>query len=68
MSVVKAALRAVHGEQTVQEKVSGYYLANEVTRTQDGMMIAIPQAELSQIVGGERGENFCILGGVKPCL
>jgi IS4 transposase len=45
MSVVKAALRAVYGEQTVQEKVSGYYLANEVTRIHDGMMIAIPEDE-----------------------
>jgi IS4 transposase len=45
MSVIKAALRAVHGEQTVQEKVSGYYLADEVTMTYRGMMIAIPEDE-----------------------
>ena len=40
---IKAALRAVHGEQTVEEKLSGYYLANEVTMTHRGMMIAIPE-------------------------
>ena len=45
MSVIKAALRAVHGAQTVEEKVSGYYLANEVTMTHRGMMIAIPEDE-----------------------
>ena len=45
MSVVKAALRAVHGAETVEEKVSGYYLADEVTMTHRGMMIAIPADE-----------------------
>ena len=45
MSVVKAALRAVHGAETVQEKVSTYYLADEITMTHRGMMIAIPEDE-----------------------
>ena len=45
MSVIKAALRVVHGEQVVEEKVSGYHLINEVKRTHDGMMIAIPEDE-----------------------
>lgn len=42
VSVIKAALRAVHGRETVQQNVSGYYLALELTQTYDGMMIAIP--------------------------
>jgi hypothetical protein len=37
VSVVKAALRAEHGHETIEEKVSGYYLANEITRTRDGI-------------------------------
>ena len=47
MSVIEAALRGpdTHGEQVVEEEVSGYHLANEVTRTHDGMMIAIPEDE-----------------------
>jgi IS4 transposase len=45
MSVVKASLRAVHGAQTVEERVSAYYLADEVTMTHRGMMIAIPEDE-----------------------
>ena len=45
MSVVKAALRAVHGAETVEEKVSTYYLADEITMTHRGMMIAIPEDE-----------------------
>jgi DDE family transposase len=44
LSVVKAALRAVHGEETIEEKLSGYYLADEIAGTYRGMMIAIPEA------------------------
>jgi len=44
MSVVKAALRAVHGEEAVEE-LSFYYLADEVAGTHRGMMIAIPEEE-----------------------
>jgi Transposase DDE domain len=43
VSLLKAALRAVHGEATVNETVSGYYLNLEIRGTYDGMMIAIPE-------------------------
>jgi hypothetical protein len=42
LSVVKAALRAAHGTEKVQEEVSGYYLADEVAGTWRGMMIVLP--------------------------
>jgi len=42
VSVIKAALRAVHGRATVEQEVSGYYLALELAQTYEGMMIAIP--------------------------
>ena len=42
LAIVWAALRAVHGEKTIAEEVSGYYIANEIAETQRGMMIAIP--------------------------
>jgi IS4 transposase len=42
LSVVKAALRAVHGADKIQEEVSGYYLADEVAGTWRGMMIVLP--------------------------
>jgi IS4 transposase len=45
LSVLKGALRSVHGEKKVTEEVSGYYMANEIARTYDGMMIAIPEEE-----------------------
>jgi IS4 transposase len=44
LSVVKAALRSVHGEEAV-EGLSFYYLADEVAGTHRGMMIAIPEQE-----------------------
>jgi hypothetical protein len=45
LSTLKAALRSVHGEEVVAEDVSGYYVANEIKRVHDGMMIAIPEDE-----------------------
>ena len=42
VSVIKAALRAVHGRETVQREISGYYLSLEISQTYDGMMVAIP--------------------------
>ena len=45
LAVVLAALRGVHGEETVDAEVSLYYVANEITTTYHGMMIAIPALE-----------------------
>jgi Transposase DDE domain len=50
LAVLKAALRAVHGEQKVQEEVSGYYMALEWAMVYAGMMIALP-AEQWQVFG-----------------
>jgi hypothetical protein len=44
LAVVRAALRAVHGREIVEEKVSTYYLADEIKGTYRGMMIALPAA------------------------
>jgi IS4 transposase len=45
LSTLKAALRSVHGEEVVSQEVSGYYMADEIKRVHDGMMIAIPEDE-----------------------
>lgn len=45
MSVIYAALRSVHGEDIVEDNLSGYYLALEISQVYHGMMIAIPPAE-----------------------
>jgi IS4 transposase len=42
VSLIKAALRSAHGRQKINDEVSSYYLALEIGRTYDGMMIAIP--------------------------
>jgi hypothetical protein len=42
LSVVLAALRAAHGGEAVEEKLSFYYLCDEVAGTYRGMEIAVP--------------------------
>jgi len=44
MSGVKAALRAVHGVERIDNEVSEYYIAGEISGVYDGMMIAVPEA------------------------
>jgi hypothetical protein len=41
MSVIKSALGSVHGVDVIEKQVSGYYLADEISGTYRGMMIAI---------------------------
>jgi len=41
MSVIKSALGSVHGVDVIENQVSGYYLADEISGTYRGMMIAI---------------------------
>jgi hypothetical protein len=41
MSVINAALAAVHGADVIAKQVSGYYIADEILATYRGMMIAI---------------------------
>ncbi|NRB41771.1 MAG: transposase, partial [Pseudomonadales bacterium] len=45
LAVVKAAMRSVHGEEKIANEVSGYYIAGELARTQEGMAIAIEEEE-----------------------
>lgn len=41
LSVVQAALRAVHGVEVVQEKLSVYYVCDEIAATHRGLSIAV---------------------------
>ncbi len=54
VAVIKAALRAAHGE-TEADELSGYYLALEIEQTYDGMMVALPSPrwELFRRMGPE---------------
>ena len=51
VALLKAALRAEHGEEVVSEQVSAYYLALEIRQTYAGMMVAIPPAYWSVFEG-----------------
>lgn len=42
VALLKAALRAEHGEDVVNRKLSAYYLALEMQQTYHGMMVALP--------------------------
>ncbi len=50
LAVLKAALRAEHGETKVEQEVSGYYVALEWSLVYPGMMIALP-AEPWEVFG-----------------
>jgi IS4 transposase len=43
LSVVKGALRGVHGTDKIQEEFSNYLLADEIGKVHEGMMIAIEE-------------------------
>jgi IS4 transposase len=45
LQVTRAALRQAHGAKTVNQVVSGYYLADELAGVSRGMLIALPDEE-----------------------
>jgi hypothetical protein len=47
VALLKAALRAEHGEEVVRQKLSAYGMVLEIRQTYAGMMVAIPPAEWS---------------------
>ena len=44
-AIVMAALRVTHPEESINETVSEYYIAQEIEATTEGMLIAIPEKE-----------------------
>jgi hypothetical protein len=45
LAALKGALRGVHGEQTMEQEVSNYYLTNEIQSVYGGMMVALPPTQ-----------------------
>ena len=45
LAVLKAALRVEHGAAVIDNELSGYYVADEISGTYRGMMIALPDEE-----------------------
>jgi IS4 transposase len=46
-ALVMAAIRAAHPKMEVEQEVSDYYIAQEISATRNGMLIAIPEADWS---------------------
>lgn len=42
VSIIKASLMAVHGRERIHKELSSYYVADELSATHRGMLIAIP--------------------------
>lgn len=62
LSAVKGALRGVHGEKVVDREVSNYFLAEEISRAYDGMMIALPPQdwqEFQTMPVAQLGKHLC---------
>jgi len=53
LSVVKASLRSVHGEELLPEKISGYGLASEIKSIYGGLLIAIPPPQWREQFSGQ---------------
>ncbi len=47
-AVIKAAISGVHGSETADKKISGYYLSDEISGTYRGMMIAVSEEDWFQ--------------------
>lgn len=45
LAAVKGALRGEHGEETMEKKVSNYFLTDEISGFYQGMMVAVPPPE-----------------------
>ena len=57
LGVLKATLRGTHGAEKIDKEVSGYYIAGELTRVYEGMMIAIPD-EYWRVFGAMSSAEF----------
>ena len=44
-SAIKGVMRAVHGPDKIEEELSRYFMAGEIARVHEGMMIALPAEE-----------------------
>jgi DDE family transposase len=64
VALLKAALRAEHGEEVVSERLSAYYLVLEIRQTYAGMMVAIPPGYWSVFEGFDDAQMAQVLGGI----
>lgn len=61
LAVLRAAMGNVHGPDKVEAGISSYYLADEIRRVYDGMMIAIPPQKWQPLGALELGQTAALL-------
>lgn len=61
MSVIKAALGSVYGTDVIENELSGFYVADEISATRRGMMIAIPDEDWTVFQQMETSEIVAVL-------
>ena len=52
ISMLKQVLHVVHGDQAARDRLSSYYLAEEVRATYGGLVAVIPPQRWAQAIGG----------------
>jgi hypothetical protein len=68
VALLKAALRAEHGEEVVSRRLSAYYLVLEIRQTYAGMMVAIPPGYWSVFEGFDDAQMAQVLGIIAALL
>lgn len=48
LAAVKGALRGIHGEETMETKVSNFFITDEINTNYGGMMVAFPPEEWTE--------------------
>jgi IS4 transposase len=61
LSVLKSALASVYGRESIEEEVSGYYIAGEISKTHEGLMIALPPERWSEAAAMPLSETVELL-------
>jgi hypothetical protein len=64
LSVLKSALASVYGRESVEEEVSGYYIAGEISKTHEGLMIALPPERWAEAAAMPLPETADLLRGI----
>lgn len=64
LAVIKAALRRIHGEEAIDQGMSGYYVATALTRDYSGMMVALPPKSWSRFRTSSHKEYLDLLSSI----
>lgn len=68
LATVKGALRGAHGEETVEKKLSNFYLTEEISAVYRGMMIALPPKQWGAFQTMSQGELSKTLRRWAGCI